>query len=76
MRRGAAVPAEPFFRLAEVSTDDVGELLQLHDHVRIEHMLFDGAPRPDDGVIRPDLARAGLGIAFKGPDAERFAQTS
>ncbi|MGE0225961.1 MAG: enolase C-terminal domain-like protein [Acetobacteraceae bacterium] len=43
-----------------------------HDHVRIEHMLFDGAPTPRDGFIRPDLSRPGLGIAFKHQDAERF----
>ncbi len=44
-----------------------------HDHVRIEHMLFDGAPVPEDGAIRPDLSRPGLGIALKHQDAERFA---
>ena len=44
-----------------------------HDHVRIEHMLFDGAPVPEDGAIRPDLSRPGLGIALKLQDAERFA---
>ena len=44
-----------------------------HDHVRIEHMLFDGAPHPDRGVIRPDLARPGLGLEFKQRDAERLA---
>lgn len=43
-----------------------------HDHVRIEHMLLDGAPVPRDGVIRPDLSRAGHGLAFKFQDAERF----
>jgi L-alanine-DL-glutamate epimerase-like enolase superfamily enzyme len=43
-----------------------------HDHVRIEHMLFDGAPVPRDGVIRPDLSRAGIGLAFKPQDAERY----
>ena len=43
-----------------------------HDHVRIEHMLFDGAPVPTDGAIRPDLTRPGLGIEFKRQDAERF----
>ena len=43
-----------------------------HDHVRIEHMLFDGAPVPHDGVIRPDLSRPGLGIAFRWQDAERY----
>lgn len=31
-----------------------------HDHVRIEHMLFDGAPRARQGVIRPDWSRPGL----------------
>lgn len=44
-----------------------------HDHVRIEHMLFDGAPVPRDGVIAPDLSRPGLGLVFKRQDAERFA---
>jgi len=43
-----------------------------HDHVRIEHMLFDGAPVPRDGAIRPDLTRPGHGLAFKYKDAERF----
>jgi len=45
-----------------------------HDHVRIEHMLFDGAPRAENGAIRPDLARPGFGLSFKEKDAERFAQ--
>ena len=44
-----------------------------HDHVRIEHMLFDGAPQPEHGVIRPDLGRSGFGLVFKTQDAERFA---
>jgi len=43
-----------------------------HDHVRIEHMLFDGAPVPKDGLIRPDLSRPGMGLAFKQRDAERY----
>jgi len=43
-----------------------------HDHVRIEHMLFDGAPTPEQGVIRPDLSRVGLGLVFKQRDAERY----
>jgi L-alanine-DL-glutamate epimerase-like enolase superfamily enzyme len=45
-----------------------------HDHVRIEHMLFDGAPVPRDGVIRPDLSRPGLGLDFKRLDAERYRE--
>jgi hypothetical protein len=43
-----------------------------HDHVRIEHMLFDGAPTPHDGAIAPDLNRPGFGLVFKERDAERF----
>jgi L-alanine-DL-glutamate epimerase-like enolase superfamily enzyme len=43
-----------------------------HDHVRIEQMLFDGAPVARNGRIEPDLSRPGHGIAFKRQDAERF----
>lgn len=43
-----------------------------HDHVRIEHMLFDGAPIPLSGKIAPDLSRSGLGLEFKRQDAERY----
>ncbi|MGJ5135271.1 enolase C-terminal domain-like protein [Bradyrhizobium oligotrophicum] len=44
-----------------------------HDHVRIEHMLFDGAPRPKGGVIAPDLGRPGHGLVFKHADAVCYA---
>ncbi len=44
-----------------------------HDHVRIEQMLFDGAPVAVNGVIRPDFGRPGHGLEFKVQDAERFA---
>jgi L-alanine-DL-glutamate epimerase-like enolase superfamily enzyme len=43
-----------------------------HDHVRIEQMLFDGAPVAHDGAIAPDLGRPGHGLEFKEKDAERF----
>jgi L-alanine-DL-glutamate epimerase-like enolase superfamily enzyme len=43
-----------------------------HDHVRIEEMLFDGAPRVLHGFIAPDLSRPGNGLAFRRADAERF----
>ncbi|MGH7045413.1 MAG: enolase C-terminal domain-like protein [Stellaceae bacterium] len=43
-----------------------------HDHVRIEHLPFDGAPVPRAGVIAPDLSRPGFGLVFKARDAERF----
>ena len=44
-----------------------------HDHDRIEHMLFDRAPIPKDGLIRADLSRPGLGLEFKHQDARYFA---
>ena len=44
-----------------------------HDHVRIEHLLFDGALTPVDGALHPDLSRPGLGLEFKRVDACRYA---
>lgn len=35
------------------------------DHVRLEKMAFDGAIEAKGGVLRPDLSRAGLGLAWK-----------
>ena len=43
-----------------------------HDHVRIEHLFFDGAPQAEDGAIAPDLAAPGLGLRLKERDADRF----
>jgi L-alanine-DL-glutamate epimerase-like enolase superfamily enzyme len=43
-----------------------------HDHVRIEQMLFDGAPVAHEGKIAPDFGRPGHGIEFKRKDAEHF----
>ncbi|MBO0902223.1 enolase C-terminal domain-like protein [Jiella sonneratiae] len=42
-----------------------------HDHVRIEAMLFDGAPRPAAGRVATN-GEPGLGLTFKRQDAERF----
>lgn len=44
-----------------------------HDHDRIEHLFFDGAPTPVGGALRPDLSRPGLGLEFKCQDAARYA---
>jgi len=44
-----------------------------HDHVRIERMLFDGAPVPERGLIRPNLTRPGHGLALKRAEAARLA---
>jgi L-alanine-DL-glutamate epimerase-like enolase superfamily enzyme len=46
-----------------------------HDHVRIEQLLFDGAPVAREGAIAPDLERPGHGLVFKTQDAECFRVT-
>lgn len=43
-----------------------------HDHVRIEQMLFDGAPEQSGGHLRPAPDRPGLGVELKRRDAEAF----
>lgn len=44
-----------------------------HDHVRIEQMLLEGAPRLQDGSIAPDLSAPGHGLSLRAADAERFS---
>lgn len=44
-----------------------------YDHARIERMLFDGAPRPVQGRLAPDLHRAGLGLVLREADARPYA---
>jgi L-alanine-DL-glutamate epimerase-like enolase superfamily enzyme len=44
-----------------------------HDHVRVEGMLFDGVLSPDEGFLRPDPSRPGLGLELKRADAGRYA---
>ena len=40
-----------------------------HDHVRIEHLAFDGVLEPEPGgVLRPDRSRPGLGLELKEQD--------
>jgi L-alanine-DL-glutamate epimerase-like enolase superfamily enzyme len=51
----------------------ISHIEYFHDHVRIEHLFFDGALDPVDGCLRPDPNRPGLGLELKRQDAERFA---
>jgi L-alanine-DL-glutamate epimerase-like enolase superfamily enzyme len=44
-----------------------------HDHARIEQMLFDGALKPINGKLYPDLSRAGMGLELKRADAQQYA---
>lgn len=47
-----------------------------HDHVRIERVLFDGVPEPENGMLQPDRSRAGIGVEFRRVDAARFLSSS
>ncbi len=51
---------------------DVWHIEYFHDHARIEEMLFDGFLRPEQGMLRPDPSRPGLGLALKRADAEKY----
>jgi len=44
-----------------------------HDHVRIEHMLFDGVLTPTNGTLRPDRSRPGIGLELKRSEAQKYA---
>lgn len=43
-----------------------------HTHVRIERMAFEGTLDPEDGSMRPDRDRPGLGLELKTADMERY----
>ena len=55
---------------AALAAPNLRHLEGFHDHLRIERMLFDGAPVPKGGAIRPDLGRHGL--ALRAADAEPY----
>ncbi|WP_067800250.1 enolase C-terminal domain-like protein [Actinomadura formosensis] len=41
-----------------------------HDHVRVEHLVFDGNLSPANGALRPATDRPGLGLEVRWADAE------
>lgn len=44
-----------------------------HDHARIERMFFDGFREPQNGVMRLDLTRPGMGLVLKDKDAAKYS---
>lgn len=52
---------------------EVRHIEYFHDHVRLDHLLFDGVVTPRDGALYPDLSRPGLGLDLKAADAARYA---
>lgn len=43
-----------------------------HDHVRIEHLVFDGTLSPSGGRLRPHPDRSGLGLSVRWGDVEPY----
>jgi L-alanine-DL-glutamate epimerase-like enolase superfamily enzyme len=50
----------------------IDHLEYFYDHVRIEEVLFDGVLQPQEGYLRPDPDRPGLGLELKTKDAQRW----
>lgn len=51
---------------------NVRHIEYFYDHVRIERMLFDGAPEPRNGQLTAQRDRAGCGLTLRRSDAERY----
>ncbi|MGY1719640.1 enolase C-terminal domain-like protein [Blastococcus sp. SYSU DS0552] len=55
-----------------LATPNLRHLEWFHDHERFERRLFDGAPEPREGRVRPDLAAPGLGVGLREADVEEL----
>jgi L-alanine-DL-glutamate epimerase-like enolase superfamily enzyme len=51
----------------------IRHLEYFHDHVRIEHMGFDGVLEPVGGKLQPDPERPGLGLTFRREEMREYA---
>jgi L-alanine-DL-glutamate epimerase-like enolase superfamily enzyme len=65
---GPAIHLHPALALGQLE-----HLEYFHDHVRIEHLLFEGAVSPRQGALFADLSRPGNGLQLKRSEAERYA---
>ncbi len=52
--------------------ETLAHLEYFHDHVRLENMLFEGTLSPEEGYLRPDRSRPGLGLELKRSEAEQY----
>jgi L-alanine-DL-glutamate epimerase-like enolase superfamily enzyme len=58
---------------AGAAMETLRHLEYFHDHVRIERMLFDGAPEVGEGgMLVPPADRPGLGLELRRADAEAY----
>lgn len=77
VRRRPVRPLRPQANLhASTAVRRLRHLEYFHDHVRIEHLLFDGDREPTAaGALEPDRTRPGMWIELKESDAERYLVT-
>jgi L-alanine-DL-glutamate epimerase-like enolase superfamily enzyme len=57
---------------AACTVPNIRHLEYFADHVRVDHLLFDGVVELKGGALEPDLSRPGMGLELKRADAERF----
>jgi L-alanine-DL-glutamate epimerase-like enolase superfamily enzyme len=57
---------------AAMATPNLRHLEWFHDHVRIEHMLFDGALEPHGGAVCPHPTAPGHGLRLRHEVASRY----
>jgi L-alanine-DL-glutamate epimerase-like enolase superfamily enzyme len=57
---------------AAMATPNVRHLEWFHDHVRIEHMFFDGALDPQGGAVCPHPMAPGHGLCLRREVASRY----
>ena len=58
---------------AGAAASQLVHLEHFRDHARMEALLFEGVPPVIGGAVSFDPARAGLGIALRGDEADRLA---
>lgn len=54
------------------ASSNVRHMEYFYDHVRIERLLFDGAPEPHEGRLAAPRDRPGCGLQLRRQDAERY----
>ncbi|MBV8085050.1 MAG: mandelate racemase [Chloroflexi bacterium] len=57
---------------AACAAPQISHLEYFWDHSRIDSLIFDGAPKPEGGCLRPDPSRPGMGVELKRKEAEQW----
>ncbi|HEU0169517.1 MAG TPA: enolase C-terminal domain-like protein [Chloroflexota bacterium] len=57
---------------AACAAPQISHLEYFWDHSRIDGLIFDGAPQPEGGCLRPDSSRPGMGVELKRKEAEQW----